>query len=526
MSENTHEDDELLFEELSKIAATLEEDIEIAKATQESLVELKNEDFWPIFDEYYGSAVVGEIHVPDLETDIKKAQGPCWPGYKQVGMKKGKSGKLVPNCVPIEGKSEEQEAETKAAKKKLKNPKGGLTAAGRAYFKRKEGANLKPGVKGPADTPEKMRRKGSFLTRFFTNPSGPMVDDKGRATRLALSAAAWGERVPRNAQDAAALAAKGRRLLSRYASTKKKSEEISELEYKAALGSTIGGSTIGQSSGASSAAAGEAIDKDGDGLVFDGTPQETRKPKKYEKLPNEFTEKRRRKFVRDELKKRGITPTRGNQIQTEEFDDGDGKIRLEDMVYGRDDKEKLARSDAREAFNRDEDRKRFVRNQLRKAGITPTAKGSDRSDAERAARRAARAEYDRRERAGAPKPKLGTPPKPKPSYPPGYEPGKPADRYPDPAGYKPGKPADRYPQAQKPGVRFPTADDAKKVNERKLTQAKKKITRPPERTQPRPPKQTLPKVVDRNKKPEQGRITGPKFPGQDKIMELLKDSQG
>ena len=28
-----------------------------------------------------------------------------------------------------------------------KNPKGGLTAAGRAYFKRKEGANLKPPVK-------------------------------------------------------------------------------------------------------------------------------------------------------------------------------------------------------------------------------------------------------------------------------------------------------------------------------------------------------------------------------------------
>jgi len=45
---------------------------------------------------------------------------------------------------------------------KLRDPKGGLTAAGRAYFKRKEGANLKPGVKGAADTPEKMRRKGSY----------------------------------------------------------------------------------------------------------------------------------------------------------------------------------------------------------------------------------------------------------------------------------------------------------------------------------------------------------------------------
>ena len=104
----------------------------------------------------------------------------------------------------------------KAEKAPLKDPKGGLTAAGRARFKQTEGANLKPGVKGPVDTPEKMRRKGSFLTRFFTNPSGPMKDSKGRPTRLALSASAWGEPVPQNAQDAAELAAKGRRLLERY----------------------------------------------------------------------------------------------------------------------------------------------------------------------------------------------------------------------------------------------------------------------------------------------------------------------
>jgi hypothetical protein len=78
-------------------------------------------------------------------------------------------------------------------------------------------------VRGAANTPEKMRRKGSFLTRFFTNPSGPMKKPNGEPTRLALSAAAWGEPVPQNAQDAAALAAKGRRMLERYANTKKKS---------------------------------------------------------------------------------------------------------------------------------------------------------------------------------------------------------------------------------------------------------------------------------------------------------------
>lgn len=123
-------------------------------------------------------------------------------------------------------------------KEPLKDPKGGLTAAGRRHFKQTEGANLKPGVKGPADTPEKMRRKGSFLTRFFTNPSGPMKKPNGEPTRLALSAAAWGEPVPQNMQDAAALAAKGRRLLERYENTKKKSVEIEmEKEGEVTVGS-------------------------------------------------------------------------------------------------------------------------------------------------------------------------------------------------------------------------------------------------------------------------------------------------
>jgi hypothetical protein len=106
-------------------------------------------------------------------------------------------------------------------KERLRDPKGGLTAAGRRHFNRTTGSKLKPGVKGKADTPEKMRRKGSFLTRFFTNPSGPMKDAKGRPTRLALSAAAWGEPVPKDRSAAARLAQKGRNLLDRYESTKK-----------------------------------------------------------------------------------------------------------------------------------------------------------------------------------------------------------------------------------------------------------------------------------------------------------------
>ena len=108
----------------------------------------------------------------------------------------------------------------RASTQKAKDPKGGLTAAGRRMFKASEGANLRPGVKGPADTPDKMRRKGSFLRRHFANPRGPMVDDKGKPTRLALSAHAWGEPVPKTAAAAKQLAEKGAKLLERYKKAK------------------------------------------------------------------------------------------------------------------------------------------------------------------------------------------------------------------------------------------------------------------------------------------------------------------
>lgn len=101
----------------------------------------------------------------------------------------------------------------------LKDPKGGLTAAGRRKYKRETGADLKPGVKGPANTPTKMRRKGSFLTRMFSNPQGPATKPDGSPTRLALSAAAWGEPVPKTRAAMLKLAAKGRLLLRRYEKT-------------------------------------------------------------------------------------------------------------------------------------------------------------------------------------------------------------------------------------------------------------------------------------------------------------------
>ena len=80
------------------------------------------------------------------------------------------------------------------AAKRTKDARGGLTAAGRASFRRKEGAHLKPGVKKRiADmTPDEMRRKGSWAARFYGRAGKlpPLVDDKGKPTRFALTAAA------------------------------------------------------------------------------------------------------------------------------------------------------------------------------------------------------------------------------------------------------------------------------------------------------------------------------------------------
>lgn len=113
-------------------------------------------------------------------------------------------------------------ATPKKAKKKAaaeKDPKGGLTAAGRKAFARKDGAHLKPGVKKKASemTPTEMRRKGSWAVRFFGRAKlPPLVDAKGEPTRLALSAHAWGEKVPKTEKAARKIARKGEKLLKRY----------------------------------------------------------------------------------------------------------------------------------------------------------------------------------------------------------------------------------------------------------------------------------------------------------------------
>ena len=70
--------------------------------------------------------------------------------------------------------------------KKYQNPKGGLNEAGREYFKRTEGSNLKAPQKSGTDG-----RRVSFAARF-SGMAGPLKDEQGRPTRLKKALQAWG----------------------------------------------------------------------------------------------------------------------------------------------------------------------------------------------------------------------------------------------------------------------------------------------------------------------------------------------
>lgn len=94
-------------------------------------------------------------------------KGPCWDGYKQVGMKKGKNGEMVPNCVPIDASDDSEFAakkkrtisQTTAPKKdnikgSSKNKKGSAAGSRKVVFSKAVETSLKNKV---ADHNEKAR---------------------------------------------------------------------------------------------------------------------------------------------------------------------------------------------------------------------------------------------------------------------------------------------------------------------------------------------------------------------------------
>jgi len=67
-----------------------------------------------------------------------------------------------------------------------KSPSGGLSEAGRRYFKKKDGSNLKKAI--PEGTNS---RRVSFAARFG-GMAGPERDEDGEPTRLGLALKKWG----------------------------------------------------------------------------------------------------------------------------------------------------------------------------------------------------------------------------------------------------------------------------------------------------------------------------------------------
>jgi hypothetical protein len=71
-------------------------------------------------------------------------------------------------------------------KKMYQNPSGGLNEAGRKYFNRKEGSNLKAPLKSGTNP-----RRVSFAARFG-GMKGSLLSKSGEPTRLKLALKAWG----------------------------------------------------------------------------------------------------------------------------------------------------------------------------------------------------------------------------------------------------------------------------------------------------------------------------------------------
>ena len=107
------------------------------------------------------------IHLIDgeLSEALDEARGPCWVGYKQVGMKK-KGGKQVPNCVKEDEQTDESGLQYYTGKKKYgKDGMAALAQAGRDGASEEELGRIKDKYKkedhGP-ENPEADYNKGEY----------------------------------------------------------------------------------------------------------------------------------------------------------------------------------------------------------------------------------------------------------------------------------------------------------------------------------------------------------------------------
>lgn len=110
------------------------------------------------------------------EEPVTAASGPCWDGYVQIGMKKGKDGKMVPNCVPEDSAAAQEFAAKKKKKKRTisqtpapkkdrikgssKNKKGSASGGGKVTFSK----SVETSLRNKVETHNKSAPKGRRAT--------------------------------------------------------------------------------------------------------------------------------------------------------------------------------------------------------------------------------------------------------------------------------------------------------------------------------------------------------------------------
>lgn len=121
--------------------------------------------------------------IPDaMVNDNVNKQAPCWDGYVQRGMKPGKDGQPVPNCVPAK-KADVASDMTKA--EETYSPNDGMKAAARRALKWKEegkatGAGTPVGWGRASDIVAGRSMSLSTVNRMYSFFSRHEVDKKGK----------------------------------------------------------------------------------------------------------------------------------------------------------------------------------------------------------------------------------------------------------------------------------------------------------------------------------------------------------
>ena len=118
---------------------------------------------------------------------IKEQQGPCWDGYKQVGMKK-KGDKMVPNCVPVNEVAQDKDIKDKDGTQPAKYYAGDMAKSTKdkraAHFAKKKSGPA-PGDASAKTKPSKHTKKykqmfGEAVSKFMTGE----VEIKGKRVKV------------------------------------------------------------------------------------------------------------------------------------------------------------------------------------------------------------------------------------------------------------------------------------------------------------------------------------------------------